>query len=111
MLYNPGDIVNTINGVERLKNCESPYCIPVTEIISSTLQKRSPTWCSGKEFAANARDERDLGSIPDLGNSPAVGDGQLAPSFFPGKFHGREAWVGYSLGGCRELEREKSQCP
>ena len=84
------------------------------------LQKKSPTWCSGKEFAANARDERDLGSISGLGSSPAVGDGQLTPSFFPGKFHGREAWVGYSLGGCRELDmtehthtyfREKSQCP
>ena len=33
ILYNPGDIVNTINGVEPLKICESPYCIPVTYII------------------------------------------------------------------------------
>ena len=68
------------------------------------LRKRSPTWCSGKEFAANARGERDLGLIPGLGSSLAVGDGQLIPSFFPRKFHGRETWAGCSLGGCRELD-------
>lgn len=41
---------------------------------------------------------RDLGLIPGLGSSLAVGDGQLIPSFFPGKFHGRETWAGCSLG-------------
>ena len=36
---------------------------------------------------ANARDPGDAGSIPGLGRSPRVGNGN--PVFLPGKFHGR----------------------
>ena len=34
-----------------------------------------PRWSSGKESACNARDTGDLGSIPGLGRSPGVGNG------------------------------------
>ena len=34
-----------------------------------------PRWPSGKESPANAGDIRDVGSIPGLGRSPGVGNG------------------------------------
>ena len=57
------------------------------------------TWCSGKESAANAGDTRDVGSVPGLGRSLGVGNGN--PSLFPanGKFHGQRSMAGCSLHG------------
>ena len=37
--------------------------------------QRLPRWPSGKESPANAGDTRDTGSIPVLGRSPGVGNG------------------------------------
>jgi len=36
-----------------------------------------PWWLRGKEFACNAGDLRDMGSVPELGISPGVGNGNL----------------------------------
>ena len=36
-----------------------------------------PWWLSGKESACNARDTRDVGSIPGSGRSPGGGNGRL----------------------------------
>ena len=34
-----------------------------------------PRWCSGKEYACQCRRHRRPGSIPGLGSSPALGNG------------------------------------
>ena len=40
-----------------------------------------------KNPPANSGDTRDIGSIPGLGRSPGVGNGNKAPVYLPGKFH------------------------
>ena len=40
-----------------------------------------------KNPPANAGDTRDIGSIPGLGRSPGVGNGNKTPVCLPGKFH------------------------
>ena len=51
-----------------------------------------------KNLPGNARDARDVGSIPGSGRSPGVGNGQPTSVFLPGKFHGQKILAGYSLG-------------
>ena len=46
---------------------------------------------------------RDMGSIPRLGRSPGVGNGNSLPAFLPGKFHGQRSLAGYSPQGHKEL--------
>ena len=46
---------------------------------------------------------RDTGSIPRLGRSPGVGNGNSLPAFLPGKFHGQRSLAGYSPQGHKEL--------
>ena len=48
-----------------------------------------------KNPPANARDLRDVGSIPGLGRIPGEGSGN--PIFLPGKSHGQRSLVGYDL--------------
>ena len=55
-----------------------------------------------KNPPANQGDIRDTGWIPELGRSPGVGNGNPAPVFLPGKFHGQRGLVGYSPWGCKE---------
>ena len=59
-----------------------------------------PYSSDGKESACNAG---DLGSIPGSGRSPGEENGNP----FPGKFHRQRSLAGYSLWGCRELDRTK----
>ena len=49
----------------------------------------------------------ELGSIPGLGRSPGEGNGN--PLQYSGleKSHGQRSLVGYSLGGCKELDTTK----
>ena len=60
-----------------------------------------PGGSDGKESACNAG---DLGSIPGLGRSPAGGNGN--PLHYSGleNPHGQRSLVGYSPGGCKELD-------
>ena len=37
----------------------------------------------------------DVGSVPELGRSPGVGNGNLLQYSSPGKFHGQRSLVGY----------------
>ena len=43
--------------------------------MSKIISKKYPGGTSGKEPACNGRDVRDAGSIPGLGRSPGVGNG------------------------------------
>ena len=69
-----------------------------------------PRWPSGKESPANAGDIRDVGSIPGLGRSPGVGNGNHCV-FLPGKRHGQRSLVGYRPWGRKEsdITKETSQ--
>ena len=49
-----------------------------------------------KNLPGKAGDSRNTGSIPKLGRSPGVGNGQPTPVFLPGKFHGQRSLAGYS---------------
>ena len=54
---------------------------------------------------ANAGDARDVGSIPGLGRSPGVGNGNPLQYILPGKLHGQMNLVGYSsTEGCKESD-------
>ena len=57
-----------------------------------------------KNLPDNARDARDVGSIPGSGRSPRVGKWQPSPVFLPGESHGQRSLVGYSPWGCQELD-------
>ena len=57
----------------------------------------------GKNPPANAGDARDVGSIPGLGRSPGVGNGNPLQYFLPGKFHGQRSLAGYRPWGPKEL--------
>ena len=57
-----------------------------------------------KNLPDNARDARDVGSIPGSGRSPRVGKWQPSPVFLPGESHGQRSLVGYSPWSCRELD-------
>ena len=50
---------------------------------------------------ANARDPRDMGSIPGSGRCPGVGNGNPTPVFLPGKSHKQRSQAGYSPCGRR----------
>ena len=56
-----------------------------------------------KNTPADARDARDMGSIPGSGRSPGGGNGN--PVFLPGKFHGQRSLAGYSPRNHKELDR------
>ena len=45
-------------------------------------------YLSGEEFACNAKDTGDVGSIPGLGRSPGEGNGNSLQYFWPEKSHG-----------------------
>ena len=49
-----------------------------------------------KNPPTNARDARDVGSIPGSGRSPGVGKWQPTPVFLPEKSTDRGAWRAYS---------------
>ena len=49
-----------------------------------------------KNSPANAGDTGVMGSIPGLGRSPGIGDGNPLPVFLPGKSQGQRSLVGYS---------------
>ena len=57
-----------------------------------------------KNLPDNARDARDVGSIPGSGRSPRVGKWQPSPVFLPGESHGQRSLVGYSPWSCRGLD-------
>ena len=50
----------------------------------------------------NAREARDVGSIPGLGRSPAGGKWQPTPLFLPGEPHRQRSLAGYSLWDHKE---------
>ena len=56
-----------------------------------------------KDPSANEGDAGEMGSIPVLGRSPGVGNGNPTPVFLPGKFHGQRNLVGYSPWGCKRV--------
>ena len=64
-----------------------------------------------KNLPASAGDTRDAGSIPGLGRSPGVENGN--PVFLPGESHGQQSLVGYSPQGQKEsdtTDRAHTQC-
>ena len=54
---------------------------------------------SGKKLLANARDSRDVGSIPELGLNI-----RPTPVLLPAKSHGQRSLVDYSPRGHKELD-------
>ena len=54
-----------------------------------------------KNLHANAGNARDAGSLPRLGRSPGVGNGNL---LLPGKCHGQRSLVGYRRWGHKESD-------
>ena len=68
-------------------------------------------WLSGKDFACNAGDAGDVGSVPELGSSPGEGNGHPLQYFAAGQSHGQRNLVGYCPWGRRvrhSLETEHS---
>ena len=66
-----------------------------------------PGGASGKEFACQAGDAREVSLISGLGRSPGVGNGNAlspTPVFLPGKFHGQRSITGYSPWGHKDLD-------
>ena len=55
-----------------------------------------------KSPPANAGEARDAGSIPGLGRSPGVGNGNPLQDSWPGESHGQRSLAGYSPWGCIE---------
>ena len=49
-----------------------------------------------KNSPAKTGDTGVMGSIPGLGRSPGIGDGNPLPVFLPGKSQGQRSLVGYS---------------
>jgi len=58
-----------------------------------------------ENLPADARDVRDIGSIPRSGRFPSGRKWQPTPIFLPGKFHGQRSLVGYSPWGCKGVGR------
>ena len=55
-----------------------------------------------KNLPANVGDAGDVGSIPGLGISPGVENGN--PVFLPAESHGQQSLVGYSPRGQKESD-------
>ena len=60
-----------------------------------------------KNLPASAGDARDSGSIPGLGRSPGVGNGNPLQYFCLGNPMDRGALEGYSPRGCKESDTTK----
>ena len=69
-------------------------------LLIATSEQDFPGGPVVKNLPANAGGSRDAGSIPELGKSHAVVNGNLV--FMPGKFQRRLA--GYCPCGCKELD-------
>jgi len=63
-----------------------------------------PYGTSSKESAVRAGDSREPGSIPVLGRSSRVGNGNLLQYSCLEKSHRQRSLTGYSLWDCRELD-------
>jgi len=63
-------------------------------------------WLSSKEFACNAGDTGDTVSIPALGRSPGVGNGNSLQYSCLEKVHGQRSLVGYSPGGLQRVRHD-----
>ena len=57
-----------------------------------------------KDLPANVGDARVAGSIPELGKSPGVGNGNLLQCSCLGNFYGWRSPAGYGPWGCKELD-------
>ena len=57
-----------------------------------------------KNQVAKAGDVRDVGSVPELGRSPGVGNGNSPQYSCHEKFHGQRSLVGFSPWGRQESE-------
>ena len=57
-----------------------------------------------KNSPANTGDTGVMGSIPGLGRSPGIGDGNPLPVFLPGKSHGQGCLVANTPWGRKELD-------
>ena len=57
-----------------------------------------------KNLPANAGDARDAGSIPGLGRSPGVGNGNSLQYSCPENSQGQRGLVGYSAWGLKESD-------
>ena len=72
---------------------------------SQRIIKASQVALVVKSLPVNARDTRDLGSIPGSGRSPGGGrTWQSTPIFLPGEFQGQRSLAGYSPWGHRESD-------
>ena len=77
-------------------------CIP---FITSNIKKYGLSqWLSSKEYACNAVDTGDVGSIPGSGRYPRRRAWQSTPVLLPGKSHGQRSLEGYSPWGLSELD-------
>ena len=65
----------------------------MTDFPGGTVEKNLPT---------NAKETRDMGSIPGMRRSPVEGNGN---PLLPGKSHGQRSLVGYSPRGHKESDR------
>ena len=64
-----------------------------------------------KNPPANVGGIRDVSSIPGLGGHPGGGNGDPTPVFLSEESHGQKSLVGYSLWGCKELDKTEATEP
>ena len=68
-----------------------------------------PLWFSGKEYTCTCRRgkrHRNTGSVPQLGRSPGVGNGNSLQYFLPGKVHGQRSLEGCSPWGSQLVRHD-----
>ena len=81
--------------------------IIITEQNISVIKYSLPRWLSGKEPACQYRKWRfDLW----IGKMSWKRKWQPTPVFLPGKSHGQKSLLGYSPGGCKELDTTERLC-
>ena len=63
-----------------------------------------PRWSSGKEFASDAGDTGDAGSISGLGRFPGGGNSNPLQYSWLENPHGQRSLASYSPPGCKESD-------
>ena len=81
-----------------------------TFLLRSLVPIGFPGGAGGKEPTCQCRRHKRYGFNPWVGKIPWKLAWQPTPVFLPGKFHGQRSLAGYSLWGCKELDKTEQPC-
>ena len=77
---------------------------PLFSLYSQPKNRGISQWLRGKEFACQAGNRENVGSIPGLGRTPWRRKWQPTPVVLPEKSHRQRSLVGYSPWNCKEWD-------